>query len=85
MSVVSTLYPDVSRYESSNENGVSAEIAHRMRLFAGAVHAGNTGAKAIGPCSVDINYTQKGSGWDLFLAAGGGGFVDEIVSMITTP
>jgi hypothetical protein len=46
-----------------------------MRLFGGAVHAGNAGAKAIGPCPVDISNI---GGWGVFLAAGGGQWCDEI-------
>ena len=46
---VIALYPDVSRYEGpANEPAISAEIAHQMRLFQGAVHAGNAAAVAMG-------------------------------------
>lgn len=73
VTVVSTLYPlGVTRYEGpSNEPNSSAETAHRMRLFQAAVHAGNAAAKAIGPCTVDLNLGA-------FLAAGGGAWCDEI-------
>jgi hypothetical protein len=71
--IVSTLYPDIQHFEGpSNEPTLNAECAHQMRLFAGAVHAGNAGAKAMGPCPVSLN-TGK---WDAFLAAGGGDWCD---------
>jgi hypothetical protein len=74
-SVVTTLYPDVARYEGpENEPAMNAETAHKMRLFAGAVHAGNASAKAIGPCPVAINNNAM----DPFFAAGGGAYCDEI-------
>lgn len=71
--VVAALYPTVRWYEGpANEPGMSAEIAHWMRLFQGAVHLGNASAKAIGPCPVDIG----AGGWETFLAAGGGQWCD---------
>ena len=75
VTVVSTLYPDVTRFEGpSNEPGMSAELAHQMQIFQAAVHTGNSSALAIGPCPVDINP----GGWEPFLAAGGGAYCDEI-------
>lgn len=71
--VVSTLYPDVTRFEGpSNEPPMNAETAHQMMLFQAAVHAGNAGAKAIGPCPVQMG------GMEPFFAAGGGAYCDEI-------
>lgn len=76
VSIVSALYPDVTRFEGpSNEPGLTAETAHQMRLFQGAVHAGNAGAKAIGPCPVDIGDLAA---WQVFFTAGGGNYCDEI-------
>lgn len=75
VSVVQALYPDIDRYEFSNEPTLNDECAHRMRLFQGAVHAGAAGAKAIGPCPVDINNLNA---WKAFLDAGGGAWCDEI-------
>jgi hypothetical protein len=75
--VVSTLYPDVTRFEGpSNEPTPNAETAQQMRLFQAAVHAGNAGAKAIGPCPVSIS--GIGGYVEPFFAAGGGAYCDEI-------
>lgn len=78
VTVVSTLYPDVTCYEGpSNESVLSREAAHRMRLYAAAVHAGNAAAKAIGPCAVSV---RDVAAWTAFLDAGGGNWCDEIAS-----
>ena len=71
--VVSALYPDCKYYEGpSNEPARNAGTATAMQAFAAAVHAGNAGAKAIGPCFVET------WGWESFLDAGGGAHCDEI-------
>lgn len=74
-SVVSTLYPDVTRYEGpSNEPNLNTETVQQMLLFQAAVHAGNASAKAIGPCPVDISNLAN---WRAFLDGGGGAYCDE--------
>lgn len=76
-SVVTTLYPSVTRFEGpGNEPPMNAETAHQMRLFQAAVHAGNASAKAIGPCPVSIS--GIGGTMEPFFAAGGGAWCDEI-------
>jgi hypothetical protein len=78
VTVVTALYPDIDRYEFTNEPTLNDEVAHQMRLFQGAVHAGNAGAKAIGPAPVDISNLTGANSWTTFLAAGGGSWCDEI-------
>lgn len=77
IAVVQATYPDVQCFEGpSNEPTPSSEVAHQMRLFAEAVHAGNSSARAMGPCSVRVD-----GGWqDSFFAAGGGDWCDEIAT-----
>jgi len=77
ISSVATLYADgITRFEGPvNEGTVSAEGAHQMKLFQGAVHAGNSSAKAIGPCFVSIPPAVP---WTAWLDAGGGDYCDEI-------
>lgn len=73
--VVTTLYPDITRYEGpSNEPSVSDEMVHQMRLFYGAVKAGNASAKVLGNSQVAINAS---SGLATFLSLGGGSWIDE--------
>jgi hypothetical protein len=63
----------VTRFEGpSNEPNMNAETAHCMKLFAAAVHVGNSNAKAIGPAPVNATTIEP------FLAAGGGEWCDEI-------
>lgn len=75
--VVQTLFPlGISSYEGPiNEGALSAETAHRMRLFQASVHAGNPAAKAIGPTPVSVD---NAVGLEEFGAAGGWGYCDEI-------
>lgn len=75
VTAVTAFWPDVKVYEFTNEPSMNAETAHQMRLFRGAVKAGNASAVAIGPCPVEINNIGA---WESFLAAGGGQWCDEI-------
>lgn len=83
VSVVSTLFPlGCTHFEgprnepepNSQDRGV---IAHLMRLFAGAVHAGNPSAKAMGPTFVDLTWHDT-RGWYAFFNAGGHNYCDAI-------
>lgn len=81
VNIVSSLYPyGYTYYEGPQNEPVlgtrGAEFGWRMKWFQDAVHAGNIGAKAIGPCPVDIS----SSSWNQFLAEGGGAYCDEFSS-----
>jgi len=74
--VVAALYPDCKYYEGpSNEPPMNSTTATAMQAFAGAVHAGNASAKAIGPCSVSLPPAQP---WTDFLDESGGTYCDAI-------
>ncbi len=84
ISSVAQLYdPDggITRFEGPynepplNTAAQGVEIVHQMMLFQAYVHAGHPDAKAIGPCPVSITSL---TGWESFLAAGGGDYCDEI-------
>lgn len=83
MQVVSELYPlGVTHYEGpSNEPQLTSNAwILAMKVFSDAVHDGHAGAKAIGPCTVDI--TTQLDHWRLFLTggtgySGGGAYCDE--------
>lgn len=74
---VATLYPygyttfEGPINEGGGITGTSDENAHRMTLFAAAVHAGNASAKAAGPCNVDILTLSGSNSWDTFLTQAG--------------
>lgn len=75
--VVQALFPlGISHYEGPiNEGPLSAETAHRMRLFQASVHDGDPAAKAIGPTPVSVD---NALGLEEFGAAGGWDYCDEI-------
>jgi hypothetical protein len=74
--VVDALYPDCKYYEGpSNEPSMNSATATAMQAFQAAVHAGNAGAKAIGPCPVSMHPTLN---WAGFFDADGGDYCDEI-------
>lgn len=80
-SVVTSTFPNITFYEGPfNEpqtTNNAAMVAHQMRLFSGAVKAGNASAQTAGPGIVSIN--AGGIGWmDRFFAAGGGAYCDAI-------
>ena len=79
--IVAATYPNVTYFEGPfNEPQTTrnaAIVAHQMRLFRGAVKAGNAGAQTVGPGIVSIN--AGGLGWmNSFFAAGGGAYCDAI-------
>lgn len=75
--IVIALYPSVKYFEGpENEPRVNDEAAHKMRLFAAAVHAGNASAKAMGPSSVDLGVNA----WTSFFQGGGGTYCDAIAT-----
>lgn len=78
--VVQALYPDVTYFEGPiNEPTDSAvEVAHAMRIFSGAVKAGNASAKTMGPNPVQFNDTGTTSFMQKFVDAGGATYCDAI-------
>jgi hypothetical protein len=77
ISVVTATWPNVQVFEGpANEPQATApaECAHQMRLFTGAVKAGNAAATSIGPCIVAII-----PAWlTTYFAAGGGTYSDGV-------
>lgn len=63
--------------EPNGAGGPNAETAHQMKIFQAAVKAGNSNAKAMGPCAVSINELAS---WRSFFDAGGGDSCDAIAT-----